>query len=114
MKVGGGCTSTYEVRNWPSSTGFEITGGVIVYSEPTSHLETASVSPWGVAVDVHPKHFQDLTSKTLLYMKNLLCSPYVVALGEVGFDRTVPIKLWRRQEEVFRQVLTLIRMDKFW
>lgn len=28
------------------------------------------------------------------------------------FDRTVPVKPWRRQEEAFRQVLTFIRKDK--
>jgi predicted metal-dependent TIM-barrel fold hydrolase len=38
--------------------------------------------------------------------------PYVVALGEVRLDRTVPVKLWRRQEEVLRQVLTLARKDR--
>ncbi|XP_065942732.1 uncharacterized metal-dependent hydrolase YcfH-like [Magallana gigas] len=43
---------------------------------------------------------------------NLLCFPYDVAIGEVGLDRTVPVKLWRRQKEAFRQVLTLIRKDK--
>lgn len=48
-----------------------------------------------------------MTSKTLLHMNNLLCSPYVVEL--VGLDLTVPVKHWRRQEEAFRQVLTLIR-----
>lgn len=61
----------------------KVTGVVIVYSEPASHPETVLVSPWGVAVGVHPKHFQDLTSRTLLHIKDLLCSPYVVALGEV-------------------------------
>ena len=39
-------------------------------------------------------------------------SPSVVALGEIGLDRTIPAKLWRRQEEVFRQALSLIRKDK--
>lgn len=39
----------------------KVTGGVNVYSQPASHPETVSVSPWGVAVGVHPNHFQDLT-----------------------------------------------------
>lgn len=38
----------------------KITGGVIVYSEPASHPETVSVSPLGIVVGVHPKHFQSL------------------------------------------------------
>lgn len=76
----------------------KVTGGVIVYSEPPSHPETVSVSPWGVAIGVYPKHFQDLTSGTLLHMKNLLCSPYVVALGEVDLDGNILVKFWRRQD----------------
>lgn len=31
--------------------------------------------------------------------------PYVVALGELDPYRTVPVKLWRRQKEIFQQVL---------
>lgn len=71
---------------------------MIVYSETPSHPETVSVSPWGVAIGVYPKHFQDFTSGTLLHMKNLLCSPYVVALGEVDLDGNVLVKFWRRQD----------------
>jgi TatD DNase family protein len=89
-----------------------VTGGVIVYSEPPLHPDSVSASPWGVAVGVHPKHFNELTTGILRHMEELLCSPSVVALGEVGLDRTIPIRLWRRQEEAFRKVLTIVRKDK--
>lgn len=39
----------------------DVTGGVIVYSEPPSHSKTVLVGPWGVDMNVHRKHFQDLT-----------------------------------------------------
>lgn len=90
-----------------------VAGGVIVYSEPSTHPEIVSVErPWGVAVGVHPKHTEEFSRDRFLHMKELLNRPHVVALGEVGLDRTVPVKLWRRQEDVLCQVLTLSRKDK--
>lgn len=90
-----------------------VAGGVIVYSEPSTHPEIVSVErPWGVAVGVHPKHIEEFSRDRFLHMKELLNRPHVVALGEVGLDRTVPVKLWRRQEDVLCQVLTLSRKDK--
>lgn len=35
-----------------------------------------------------------------------------MGLGEIGLDRTVPPNLWRKQEEVFRKVLSLVRQEK--
>lgn len=58
---------------------------------------------------VHPKHIEEFSSDRFLHMEELLNRPHVVALGEVGLDRTVPGKLWIRQEEVLCQVLTLSR-----
>lgn len=42
----------------------------------------------------------------------MLVFPSVVGLGEIGLDRTVPPNLWRKQEEVFRKVLSLVRQEK--
>lgn len=90
-----------------------VSGGVIVYSEPSTHQETVPVhSPWGIPVGVHPKHINEFSRDRFLHMEKLLNLPHVVALGEVGLDRTVPVKLWRQQEAVLRQVLTLTRKDK--
>jgi TatD DNase family protein len=97
----------------PPSLEVTVPGGVIVYSEPCSYPEIEPVrKPWGIAVGVHPKHTDELTPERFLRLKDLLDLPYVVALGEVGLDRTVPVKLWRRQEEVLRQMLTLARKDR--
>ncbi|XP_062576655.1 uncharacterized metal-dependent hydrolase HI_0454-like [Saccostrea cucullata] len=90
-----------------------LSGGVAVYSEPSTHPKLADMrGPWRIALGVHPKHVDELTSDRFLHMKKLLDNPYVVALGEIGLDRTVPVKLWRHQDEVFRQVLKLTRKDK--
>ncbi|XP_061177590.1 uncharacterized metal-dependent hydrolase HI_0454-like [Saccostrea echinata] len=87
-----------------------VSGGV---AEPSTHPELLGMcGPWRMAIGVHPKHVDELTPDRFLHMKNLLDSPYVVALGEIGLDRTVPVKLWRHQDEVFRQVLKLTRKDK--
>lgn len=61
---------------------------------------------------MHPKHIEELSRDRFLRIKELLCLPHVVALREVGLDRTVPVKLWRQQEAVLRQVLTLTCKDK--
>lgn len=82
-----------------------VSGGGIVYSEPSTHQETVPVhSPWGIPVGVHPKHIIEFSRDRFLHMEKLLNTPHVVALGEVGLDRTVPVKLWRQQEAVLRRV----------
>lgn len=90
-----------------------IVGGVINYSEPSTHPEFIQPGgSWGIALGVHPKHVGELTEEKLLHLRNLLDHPSIVGLGETGLDRTVPVKLWRQQEKVFRQVLSLVRQDK--
>lgn len=37
----------------------------------------------------------------------------LVGFGKVGLDRSVPVKLWRKQEEDFCQVLSLGRQDRY-
>lgn len=90
-----------------------IVGGVINYSEPSAHPEFIQAGgSYGIALGVHPKHVSELTAEKLLRLKNLLDHPSVVGLGETGLDRTVPVKLWRQQEKVFRQVLSLVHQNK--
>lgn len=90
-----------------------IVGGVINYSEPSAHPEFIQAGgSWGIALGVHPKHVSELTAEKLIRLKNLLDHPSVVGLGETGLDRTVPVKLWRQQEKVFRQVLSLVHQNK--
>ena len=53
----------------------DVPGCIIVYSEPSSHPSTISLCSWGVAIGMHPKHCEELTSKHFAHMRDLLSSP---------------------------------------
>ncbi|KAK3107216.1 hypothetical protein FSP39_009701 [Pinctada imbricata] len=91
-----------------------VVGGIIVYSEPRSYPEVDFQlhGPWRVAVGVHPKHHDSLTNDKKMILHRLLSHPKVVALGECGLDRTVPVSEWSHQEDVFRRMLQLARVDQ--
>ena len=61
---------------------------------------------------VHPKHVNELGSAKFQLLSSLLRSPRVVALGEVGLDRSVPSSKWQEQRVVLRKVLTLLTSDR--
>lgn len=101
---------TYRSNSQPQLT-VSLTGGVISYSEPSTHPEFIEHNGfWGIALGVHPKHVGELAEERFLHLKTMLMS--VVGLGIIGLDRTVPLNLWRKQEEVFRKVLSLVRQEK--
>ena len=54
----------------------------------------------------HPKHVEELTPASFNTLKYLVPSPDVFALGEIGLDRTVPVKEWRNQDLVFERILS--------
>ncbi|XP_033761489.1 uncharacterized metal-dependent hydrolase YabD-like [Pecten maximus] len=89
----------------------DVVGGVIVYSEPSTYppVDFTLQGPWRVAVGVHPKHFETLTVDRKICLQRLLEHPKVVALGECGLDRTIPVVKWRRQGEVFAKLLRMAR-----
>ncbi|KAK3107217.1 hypothetical protein FSP39_009706 [Pinctada imbricata] len=91
-----------------------VVGGVIIYSEPKTYPDVnfSIEGPWKVAVGVHPKHFDTLTVERSIVLKQLLQHPKVVALGECGLDRTIPVSKWSRQDEVFKRMLHLARADQ--
>ena len=68
--------------------------------------------PWKVAVCVHPKHFQTLTIERHMRLQQLLGHPKVVALGEIGMDLTIPMAKWSRQDEVFKRMLQIAKIDQ--
>ncbi|XP_033731657.1 uncharacterized protein LOC117321294, partial [Pecten maximus] len=80
-----------------------VVGGIVVYSEPNTYppVDFESHGLWRVAVGVHPKHYETLTVERNICLQRLLDHPKVVALGECGLSRTIPISRWSRQEEVF-------------
>lgn len=81
---------TYRSNSPPQLT-VSLTGGVINYSEPSTHPEFIEPNGfWGIALGVHPKHVGELTEERLLHLKTMLACPSVVGLGEIGLDRTVP------------------------
>ena len=53
----------------------DVPGCIFVYSEPSSHPSTISLSSWGVAIGMHTKHCEELTSKHFAHMRDLLSSP---------------------------------------
>ena len=84
-----------------------VVGGVCVFSEP-SRQPNISNAPlnWKAAVGAHPKHVEELTPARFNTLKSLVRSPDVCALGEIGLDRTVPVKEWRNQDLVFERILS--------
>ena len=84
-----------------------VVGGVCVFSEP-SRQPIISNAPlnWKAAVGAHPKHVEELTPARFNTLKSLVRSPDVCALGEIGLDRTVPVKEWRNQDLVFERILS--------
>ena len=92
----------------------EVVGGIIVHSEPRTYPEVNFTleGPWRVAVGVHPLHYRELTNAKLMTLQRLLGHPKVVALGECGLDRTLPVSEWSDQEEVFARMLRLARVNQ--
>lgn len=79
---------------------------MVVYSEPSTHQEVVPVNrPWVVAVGVHPKNTDEISSDRFLFIAELLNLPHMVALGDVRLDRTAPVN----NKKQFNVVSTLTR-----
>ena len=91
-----------------------VVGGVVICSEPQTYpdLEFSMSGPWKVAAGVHPKHYREFPVVKGLALQQLLSHPKVVALGNMGLDRTFPADEWVPQEEVFVEMLRLARVDQ--
>ncbi|KAH3827324.1 hypothetical protein DPMN_129256 [Dreissena polymorpha] len=83
-------------------------GGVLIYCDhetyPTSFPAQAR---FGVAVGLHPRKAARFNPELYRHLKQLLRNERVVALGEVGLDRTEPADTWGLQEEVLTRILEL-------
>lgn len=91
-----------------------LVGGVMVFCDPETRLSIPLMDGrWKIAVGLHPKKVPNCSEAYLEQIKTLLHSnPLVVALGEIGLDRTVPDYLWDDQDLVFRRMLTFCHPDK--
>ena len=92
----------------------DVVGGIIVHSDPKSYPEVNFniFGPWRVAVGVHPKLYKEYTMSNGIILQQLLGHPKVVALGDCGLDRTIPVDEWPAQDEVFVKMLRLARVDQ--
>jgi len=66
-----------------------------------------SVTGFGSAVGVHPKALLRDVKGVVGLVERELRKQGVVALGEIGLDRSVPEREWGRQEEMFVGLLEL-------
>lgn len=68
---------TYRSNSPPQLT-VSLTGGVINYSEPSTHPEFIEPNGfWRIALGVHPKLVGELTEERFLPLKTMLASPSV-------------------------------------
>ncbi|KAH3704480.1 hypothetical protein DPMN_120399 [Dreissena polymorpha] len=85
-----------------------VNGGVAVFCDPPNYpREYPSVTGFGSAVGVHPKAPLRDVKGVVGQVERELRKDGVVALGEIGLDRTVPEREWGRQEEMFVGLLEL-------
>ena len=96
-----------------------LVGGGAVYSEPNTYPKSSTLKGnMKLAMGVHPKHVEELTTERFLTLQQMVRTPEVAAIGEIGLDRTVParredvVRVWRKQDEVFRKVLGLSRPEQ--
>ena len=98
----------------PPVTPVNLVGGVMVFCDPETRLSIPLMDGrWKIAVGLHPKKVPNCSEAYLEQIKTLLYSnPLVVALGEIGLDRTVPDYLWDDQDLVFKRMLTFCHPEK--
>ncbi|KAH3707444.1 hypothetical protein DPMN_066850 [Dreissena polymorpha] len=85
-----------------------VDGGIAVFCNPPNYpREYPSVTGFGSAVGVHPKAPLRDVNGVVGQVERELWKDGVVALGEIGLDRSVPEREWSRQEEMFVGLLEL-------
>ncbi|KAH3844347.1 uncharacterized protein LOC127872775 [Dreissena polymorpha] len=94
---------------WPMpEVPVRVNGGVAVFCDPPNYpREYPSVTGFGSAVGVHPKAPLRDVKGVVGQVERELRKDGVVALGEIGLDRTVSEREWGRQEEMFVGLLEL-------
>ncbi|XP_070567369.1 uncharacterized protein [Ptychodera flava] len=86
----------------------QVVGGVEVYCDPETFPEDLTREPgWKIAIGLHPKAAVGAGNQVLQEIRRLVASPHVAALGEIGLDRTVGSDKWTKQEDIFRELLSM-------
>jgi Tat protein secretion system quality control protein TatD with DNase activity len=86
----------------------DVVGGVLIYCDPETYPTSfPAQAGFGVAVGLHPRKAARFNPELYRHLKQLLRNERVVALGEVGLDRTEPADTWGLQEEVLIRILEL-------
>jgi Tat protein secretion system quality control protein TatD with DNase activity len=97
---------TYGTTNSRPELPVNVCGGVMIFSEPSNyHHIPSTLECWKLAVGIHPKHVKEFSDNQFQRLQELLKLPTTSALGEVGLDRSVPIKEWILHEAVLTKVL---------
>ncbi|KAH3699326.1 hypothetical protein DPMN_074282 [Dreissena polymorpha] len=76
-------------------------GELWFFDPPNYPREYPCVTGFGSAVGVHPKAPLRDVKRVVGQVERELRKNGMVALGEIGLDRSVPEEKWGRQEEMF-------------
>ncbi|KAH3824998.1 hypothetical protein DPMN_126860 [Dreissena polymorpha] len=86
----------------------DVVGGVLIYCDPETYPTSfPAQAGFGIAVGLPHRKAARLNPELLRHLKQLLRNERVVAVGEVGLNRTEPSDTWELQEEVMIRILEL-------
>ncbi|KAK3086919.1 hypothetical protein FSP39_025393 [Pinctada imbricata] len=91
----------------------DLVGGVMVHCDPKTYpARFDQARRWGYAIGIHPKKVREFNTEKEAQFSRLLGFPRVVAIGEVGLDRSCDPESWPLQDEALFKVLKYVRPNK--
>lgn len=103
-------TWTDESMERPSKVPVNLIGGTLIYCDPESFPTSVPIDDtWRVAVGLHPKKVHGLRAQHYQQFLSLVQSRRVVAVGEIGLDRTVSEKYWAEQLEFLETITSTLK-----
>ncbi len=83
-----------------------VSGGICVFCDPKTYpSQFPTDAGFKSAIGFHPRHAPLLCASILSRIEELLHSPLVSALGEVGLDFTEPESTWMTQQRALQDLL---------
>ncbi len=83
-----------------------VSGGICVFCDPKTYpSQFPTDAGFRSAIGFHPRHAPLLCTSILSRIEELLRSPLVLALGEVGLDFTEPESTWMTQQRALQDLL---------